>query len=550
MPIHSIPIHSIALNSIPIHSIPIHSIDLAGTPIHSIPIHSIDLTGGALGALALADIPAEQRDAVVDCDEIDCSDPRITLGDAARLGAIRDTATFDDIDEALAGISFGDLVGAIPDKSAQDFRDALSGFTLADVTDFDNLTLGEIPALWDYLTLGGLGDALAGYRLGDIAGHIDGFTADDVRDALGNLTLADLTGFDDLTLGELTAIHEYLTFGDLEGLLTGVRLGDLVGIISDGSGGTYDEADLRAALEQAVGADAELGDLGPDFDDLTLGELTEYGDTTIGQLLDVLDEAALDGITLGDLLLTLIARSQYPWEDLNLENALSQSLDENEQSVPVSVAIEAEAPDGRARDVQVTVRPPDGSVMVPGSATLTVPGHADELTPTVVDGALVWTFTALPAGAVHTLAFALEPTVRIGVERAARDGDAARRRRLCVRHCRPDGDRGARAQRHACVGGAPAGRHDRAVAHRDRDRHRPVQVLGQPARHQGLADPVQPRCRPGPGPLRREVVVRRDPDGVRPVDRADRGRGRRGRGRRGRNRAGSGQRHRGAVRPR
>ena len=256
------------------------------------------------------------------------------------------------------------------------------------------------------------------------------------------------------------------TFGDLEGLLAGVRLGDLAGIISDGSGGTYDEADLRAALEQALGADAELGDLGPDFDDLTLGELTEYGDTTIGQLLGVLDEAALDRITLGDLLLTLIARSQYPWEDLNLDNALSQSLDENEQSVPVSVAIEAQAPDGHARDVQVTVRPPDGSVMVPGSATLTIPGHADELTPTVVDGALVWTFTALPAGAVHTLAFALEPTVRIGVNELeatatllADDVSASDTTGLTVAEALEPNDTPA-------DGGGPACRHDRAVAHR------------------------------------------------------------------------------------
>ena len=148
-----------------------------------------------------------------------------------------------------------------------------------------------------------------------------------------------------------------------------VRLGDLAGIISDGSGGTYDEADLRAALDAGARAPTPtLGDLGPDFDDLTLGELTEYGATTIGQLLGALDEAVLDSITLGDLLLTLIARSQYPWEDLNLDNALSQSLDESEQSVPVSVAIEADAPDGHARDVQVTVQPPVGSVMVPGSA--------------------------------------------------------------------------------------------------------------------------------------------------------------------------------------
>ena len=53
----------------------------------------------------------------MDCDKIDCSDPRATLGDAARLGAIRDTATFDDIDEALAGVSFGDLVGVIPNQA-------------------------------------------------------------------------------------------------------------------------------------------------------------------------------------------------------------------------------------------------------------------------------------------------------------------------------------------------------------------------------------------------------------------------------------------------
>ena len=415
IPLSTIPLSTIPLSTIPLSTIPLSTIDLAGSPLSTIPLSTIDLAGSPLSTIPLSTIPLSTIGDVVDCDLVDCDDPRVTLGDATRAGALVDGGTLGGLEGALSGIHYGDLLAALTGYSVDDFREALTGLTLADFDNFDDLALGDLPQIWAYLTLGDLGDGLKGFRLGDIANRIDGFTADDVRDALGARTLADLTDFDDLTLGELVVLHEFLTFGDLDGLLTTIRLGDLAGIISKSGGGTYSAADLRAALTQAMGASATLDDLGPDFDDLTLGELAEYGATTIGQLLGALEEEVLERITLGDLLLTLIARSQYPWEDLNLDNALSQSLDENEQSVPVSVAIEAQAPDGHARDVRVVVRPPDGSVMVPGSATLTLPGHADELEPAIVDGALVWTFTSLPAGAVHTLAFSLEPTVRIGV---------------------------------------------------------------------------------------------------------------------------------------
>ncbi|HET7691410.1 MAG TPA: hypothetical protein VFK41_13580 [Nocardioidaceae bacterium] len=410
IPLSSIPLSSIPLSSIPLSSIPLSSIPLSSIPLSSIPLSSIDIAGSPLSSIPLSSIPVSTRSQAFDCSKAACDDPDVTVGES--LAYLQSGATLGMLDGALTGVRLGDLATITDGWDAAALRAAISGVpALQNVGD---LTLGELPQLYPSLDLGEIQSALAGIRLGDIAALIDGFTAADVTAALGQLTLANLQGFDDLALGELAALQALLTFEHLFTALDSVRLDDLVGIISDGSGGTYDAGELRAALADAVGANADLGDLGPDFGDLTLGELAAYGDTTLGELLAVLDEAVTDGITLGDLLLALIARTQYPWEALDLDNALSQTLDGSDQSVPVSVAFEAQAPDGQARDVTLSVRVPEGSVYLPGSASLSIPVAAGELKPERVDGTLVWSFSGVPAGAVHTLTFGLEPTVQIG----------------------------------------------------------------------------------------------------------------------------------------
>jgi uncharacterized protein YjbI with pentapeptide repeats len=412
----AIPLRSVPLRSVPLRSVDLEAIVLAGTPLRSVPLRDLVEPGAGFRSSAIAAIPLRSvpLDAVVDCALLDCDAALATLGDALRAGALRPGATLGDLVGALDGIRLGDIAGAISGVTVQDVIDALGDLTLADLTDFDDVTLGELLVLAHQLTLGDLVGALDGIRLGDIAGAISGVTVQDVIDALGDLTLADLTDFDDVTLGELLVLADWLTFGDLFDALAGLRFADLVDVIAKEGGGTFSEAEIRAALEDALfGESSTFGDLGPDLDDLTLGDLLDFGGTTLGDLLDALDPGALDGITLGDLLLALIGRTQHPWERLDLARVSLQALDGVDAGIPVTVAFQLLG-DAAAGPVRIEVRPPFGSALVPGSVVLSIAADPEDLEPRTLDGTLVWTLPAVPANAVHTLTLSVEPTLRIG----------------------------------------------------------------------------------------------------------------------------------------
>jgi hypothetical protein len=412
IPLASIPLASIPLHSIPLHSIPLHSITINGSPLASIPLHSIDLAGTPLHSIPLHSIGAAELAAVVDCTLVDCG--TATLGDAAAAGALRDAATLGTIEDLLGGVRLSDLIGSGNAITAGQLRAALGTLTMQDMTGFDDLTLGELPELFPYLQLGNVAGLVPGLRLGDIADALQEFSADDVRAALENshLTLADITGWDDVTLGEVDAVANQLHFGDLTPALSGFRLADLVGVIQKPGGGTYSSDDLRAALESVLGANATLGDLNG-FDDLTLGELGEYGDASLGDLLGALTGGAADGITLADLLLALVNPKQYPWQALDMSSVATQALDEDATRTSIHVAYRADAPDGLPRTVRVSVQLPAHSRYAPNSTSGTF-GTPAEWTPTIDGDTLTWTIDDVPANAVQNLIFDMQAPINIG----------------------------------------------------------------------------------------------------------------------------------------
>jgi hypothetical protein len=411
IPLASIPLASIPLHSIPLHSIPLHSITINGSPLASIPLHSIDIADSPLHSIPLHSIASPTT--VVDCTLVDCTSTTLTLGDALAAGALLPGATLADIEGQLGGVRLSDLIGA-NGISADQLRSALGSRSLADLSDFDNLTLGELPQIYPYLVLSQVANLAPGIRLGDLAGHLLEFTADQLAAAVTNsaLTLADVTGWDNVTLGETQVLLQYLQLGDLTPGLSGLRLEDLVGAIQKPGGGTYSEDDLRAALEATLGANATLSNLSG-FDDLTLGELGQYGSATLGDLLSALTGNAADGITLADLLLALVNPKQYPWDALDMSAVTAQALTENPSSTPVTVAYRANAPDGLPRTVEVTVQMPAGARYVPGSATGTF-GSTTDLTPAVDGTNLVWTLHGVPANAVQSLSFGMQAPLAIG----------------------------------------------------------------------------------------------------------------------------------------
>jgi len=388
---------------------------VAGSPISSIPISSIPISSIPISSIPISSIPAAARARVIDCSSYDC-DGR-TIGDASTAGALKPGGTLADLDGLLSGARLSDLIGAGSNLTRAQLQAALGNRTLADLSGWDNLKLGELSAIWPYLTLGQIKNQLTGVRLSDVANNLLEFTANQVRQALDNahLTLADVSDWDDVTLGEVNALGQYLHLSDLTASLGKLRLGDLASAIHKPGGGTYSANDLKDALAQALPG-ATFGSL-HNFGDLTLGELGTYGDTTLAQLLGALTGNTADHITLGDVLLTLLNPKQFPWDALDLGQVSAQALDDTPTGTPVQVAYRADAPDGLPRTVRVTVQLPHGARLE--TASVTGDGSAAERTPTVDSDNVTWTFDNVPANAVRQLAFAMDAPLTIGPARVS-----------------------------------------------------------------------------------------------------------------------------------
>lgn len=115
------------------------------------------------------------------------------------------------------------------------------------------------------------------------------------------------------------------------------------------------------------------------YDDVTLGDIAEFGDTTIGDLIDHAAEAVGD-MTLADILIGLLLASDYPWEELPLDEMGVQLFAGTEQTLHYTLSF-TNTGEGPALDPVVSVELPDGFVYLPGSSRLTV---GTEATPTPI----------------------------------------------------------------------------------------------------------------------------------------------------------------------
>jgi hypothetical protein len=105
-----------SLDSAPLRSILLQSVVLSGSPLRSIPLRSIDLVSS-----------------VVDCLLVDCSaTTTATLGDAADKGAIRNTATLDQLGQFL-GTALGDVAASSQFNMTFGDLGAYLGSTLGDL---------------------------------------------------------------------------------------------------------------------------------------------------------------------------------------------------------------------------------------------------------------------------------------------------------------------------------------------------------------------------------------------------------------------------------
>ncbi len=305
--IESIPIGAIPIGAIAIGSVPIGAIDLAASPIGAIPIGAIPI--GAIDGFVdctLIDCDPAAGFTLADAQEAGALQSTATL---AQFEGLDTGVTFAD----LVGVDGLDEAAIRAQLDAQ----ASTGVgTLADFLTYDDLTLVELPDGPELAgtVLSQLGAGLSTVSLGDLLAATNGDETALRADltAEGVNALADLVDFDGLTLGDLPAGDPNFTAQTIDDLLPAmenIRLGDLLdlhptltgadvdwgtataGDISDWQDVTLEElasyngttlADLITAL---TGAGAE-GDL--TFGDLLLAlvgtEAHDWTDVELGAL--------------------------------------------------------------------------------------------------------------------------------------------------------------------------------------------------------------------------------------------------------------------------
>jgi hypothetical protein len=428
----TLPIASLPIASLPIASLPIASLPIASLPIASLPIASLPIASLPIASLPIASLPIASLEAVVDCGEIDCTSPDISLAEALEL-APRAGVTFETFAPLIAGLRWSEVLPVLGLSEAEftgilvNLTNATGGtFTIGDALDFGDLTVGELPrAVLEQLFLGDLAPYLDGLRLGDLVDIVgpDGELLDrtaveraltDAKDQL-TTTLGSVVDFDDLTLGDLVDENGEptlagLTLAQVAPFLEGLRFDDLLGVFPG-----LTETEVRDAFDVILSnSSLDIGDLlvgDMTFDDLFGGD--DFGALTLGALLTAILAAnpnALDGITLGDLLLAFVAPSDYPWDEIVFDEIDPADIPGLVGAVTFDVDFEVTG-STRGQSVEVSVTLPDTVGYLPGTTRL---DGVVTVEPTVVGNVLTWRLSALAPDTAYTLSFDLQPTLELG----------------------------------------------------------------------------------------------------------------------------------------
>jgi Tol biopolymer transport system component len=168
----------------------------------------------------------------------------------------------------------------------------------------------------------------------------------------------------------------------------------------------------------AIVAGATLEDLDAALEGFVLGDLFEYGDTTIGHLLDAqfTGDDPLANVTLGDVLVALLLRGDYPWEELPVADMGLQPIAPTPELVSGSAqAVVSGAPS--ATEATFAFELPPGAVYAAGSGSYQRLGGglgvAELLEPDVQGRELTFTLPGNGAGATTTVEFQYHPGVRL-----------------------------------------------------------------------------------------------------------------------------------------
>ena len=416
------PLSGIPLSGIPVIGTPLSGILVGGTPLSGIPLSGIDVVGSPLSGIPLSgiDVAGSPLSGIgVDCSLVDCEID--TLGDAIIAGAIDPTTiTLSQIQPWLGGLRLGDIADSLNDSTREDLENALaaSGLLVGDLTDLDDLTLGDLPAsLLSNVLLGDLNDSLWSVTYEDLVGAIiDPLTgepfanstlvADVFETYLSGFTFGDFDYFGNATFGDLlnSANTGDFTFADLGPILGLLHLTDLVDLTDFAA----QSGTLGTVTEEQLG-DLTLLDL--------FGENFASFDTwTVADLLAQADlVGALYGYEIADLFLMLVGLDPAAFDGLDFTEVETGNLPDTLIDAVTFVA-EFEVRDtSNNKTVEVSAQLPGTASYVPGS-TIIDDENLNVFTsePTIDGNTLTWTVNGAIPDSIVFIQFDVKPTVTIG----------------------------------------------------------------------------------------------------------------------------------------
>jgi hypothetical protein len=416
VPIRAIPLDLAPLRSLGVEGAPLRSLDVAASPLRSLPLRSLPLRSLPLRSLTLSSVAVDGG-----------WEPLLAGTDLQGLPL--QTLTLADVDELdpspLDQLTLGQLnFDSTP----------LRSLSLA------SIVLGSTPLRSLPLPDGGSWcEVLAGLGFSCAELGIDGSSTILDLDIAG-VSLAS-TPLRSLPLRSLDLAATPLRSLPLRSLdLAATPLRSLPLRSLDIAAMPLRSLPLRslAALDTIVDCDAvdcETATLGDAYEagaireSAVLGELGEYGDTVLGDLEPWFPEQ----LTLGDILIALVTRAGFPWEQLPLDEMGVQDFAGTGEHVRYTAAFTLGdgGEGGRAGDTTVTVTLPAG-FRYAGGAELVSSDAGGELgrqavSPTIAGRSLTFDLGRLDAvdGLHRRLSFDASPALRLGSYTAAATLDAS-----------------------------------------------------------------------------------------------------------------------------
>ena len=437
IPLSSIPLSSIPLSSIPLSSIPLSSIPLSsilvsqlgtsfdgglddlllGTPLDevplqaitfndlvSVPLSSIPLSSIPLSSIPLSSIPLSSIDAFFNCSgTFDCDGA--TLGQAFDAGAIGSGLELGDV-LSFGSVSFESTpLSSIPLSSIALGTTPLSSIPLSSIL----VPATDLERLAEWCNVLGFDSGTAGCNLVNTGG------TSLMTLALGGIPLSSIP-LSSIPLSSIPLSSIPLSSIPLSSIfwastpLSSIPLSSIPNVENLVDCGSADSA--AGTLGSAVGAFL-IG--------ATVGDLDGLG--------------SLDGFSLADLLFGLLAPTEIPWEEIDLNAArLPDAADPKQPTFTYD--IELVVGGARSASINVDLVPPEGfyfarDLGITGPIYSTDPSY-----PTTLDGvqvadpvedlntgSLSLTLSGVAPG-THTLSIALRAGIVLGDHSASVTADA------------------------------------------------------------------------------------------------------------------------------